>query len=337
MNNPHNPIPYTLTDSALTVFLPEGPRSIDRASAAAAQVLNEVRSTDTNVDRVRDLMTPAAAAQRVLANTGVALVGSTVVYRGRRITNRHLEDRLLDLAAQGMDIEPWKRFVARIEANPSERSRDEIHLFCESGNLPITEDGCILAYKRVNDDYTDCYTRSFDNSVGSVLEMERKDVDDNRNRTCSRGFHFCSQEYLKSFLRGRGRIMVVKVAPEDIVSIPADYNNTKGRTWRYEVVGEIDVTEEDSAEAWGITNHLVSTDYEESFDFGDDEGVCEECGQAMWDDICDLCYDEGYDEDVYEEDEVEVHHDDVVTVRTDAFQAPPAPRVGTWVRRLFGR
>jgi hypothetical protein len=33
--------------------------------------------------------------------------------------------------------------------------------------------------------------------------------------------------------------MVVKINPADVVSIPNDYSNTKGRTWRYEVVGEI--------------------------------------------------------------------------------------------------
>ena len=32
--------------------------------------------------------------------------------------------------------------------------------------------------------------------------------------------------------------MIVKINPKDVVAIPADYNNTKGRTCRYEVVGE---------------------------------------------------------------------------------------------------
>ena len=32
--------------------------------------------------------------------------------------------------------------------------------------------------------------------------------------------------------------MIVKINPKDVVAIPSDYNNTKGRTCRYEVVGE---------------------------------------------------------------------------------------------------
>lgn len=33
--------------------------------------------------------------------------------------------------------------------------------------------------------------------------------------------------------------MLVKINPADVVSIPRDYNNTKGRCWTYEVVDEI--------------------------------------------------------------------------------------------------
>jgi hypothetical protein len=32
--------------------------------------------------------------------------------------------------------------------------------------------------------------------------------------------------------------MILKINPKDVVSIPADYNNTKGRCCRYEVVAE---------------------------------------------------------------------------------------------------
>ena len=104
----------------------------------------------------------------------------------------------------------------------------------------ITEDGHFLAYKRVRNNYTDLHSGRFDNTVGSNPAMLRNDVDDNRDRTCSRGLHFCAKHYLPSFGAGTGnRVMVVKVNPADVVSIPSDYNNAKGRTWTYEVVGEV--------------------------------------------------------------------------------------------------
>jgi hypothetical protein len=52
--------------------------------------------------------------------------------------------------------------------------------------------------------------------------------------------HFCSQDYLPHFGNGYdSRVVIVKINPADVVSIPSDYNNAKGRACRYEVVGEI--------------------------------------------------------------------------------------------------
>jgi hypothetical protein len=69
--------------------------------------------------------------------------------------------------------------------------------------------------------------------------MPREQVDKDRNNTCSVGLHFCSKDYLSSYGGASGHTMIVKINPADVVSIPSDYDNTKGRTWKYEVVGEI--------------------------------------------------------------------------------------------------
>jgi hypothetical protein len=42
---------------------------------------------------------------------------------------------------------------------------------------------------------------------------------------------------------GGERIMIVKINPRDVVSIPSDYNDTKGRACRYEVIGELNKEE----------------------------------------------------------------------------------------------
>jgi hypothetical protein len=85
-----------------------------------------------------------------------------------------------------------------------------------------------------------------DNSPGKIVEMERNAVDDNMHNTCSTGLHFCSKEYLPHFgNRDSGkkadRVVILKINPRDVVSIPADYNATKGRACRYEVIGELGV------------------------------------------------------------------------------------------------
>ena len=40
----------------------------------------------------------------------------------------------------------------------------------------------------------------------------------------------------------------MKINPRDVVSIPSDYNDAKGRACRYEVVGEVGVNPDDNAE-----------------------------------------------------------------------------------------
>ena len=42
--------------------------------------------------------------------------------------------------------------------------------------------------------------------------------------------------------------MILKINPRDVVSIPTDYNDSKGRCCRYEVIGEVGVNPEDEVE-----------------------------------------------------------------------------------------
>ena len=40
--------------------------------------------------------------------------------------------------------------------------------------------------------------------------------------------------------------MILKINPRDVVSIPADYGDTKGRCCRYQVIGELGVDPADA-------------------------------------------------------------------------------------------
>lgn len=129
-------------------------------------------------------------------------------------------------------------------SNPSKRAVTELYGFLEKNSLPITPDGHFLAYKKVRDSFLDVHSGKFDNSVGKVVEMERNKVDDDKNNTCSTGLHFCGMSYLNSF--GGERTVIVKINPRDVVSIPTDYNEAKGRACRYEVIGELGVEAEEA-------------------------------------------------------------------------------------------
>jgi len=162
-----------------------------------------------------------------------------VSYKDKPINN-YLTRKIVQLQKEGFTIEPLLAFLENLQDNPSYRAREELYEFLEYGKLPITQDGYFIAYKKVNNSYKDIYTNTFDNSVGAICEMGRVDVDDNSARTCSAGLHFASREYMKHYgIHPADKIMAIKINPADVVAIPQDYNNTKGRCCKYEVIAEL--------------------------------------------------------------------------------------------------
>lgn len=196
---------------------------------------------------------------------GVSIYEDRIQYMEKDIHNG-LAKQIISTFLQGFDVEPLIKFFLNLQKNPSNRAVNELFDFLEAANMiSVTPDGCFLAYKKIRDDYTDIYTGKFDNSPGCICEMDRNDVNDDKTQTCSNGLHFCSYSYLDCFGTGPGnRVVVVKINPADVVSIPADYENAKGRCCRYEVVGEI--------EDWkskDIFDKPVCVDFEPSTDFSD--------------------------------------------------------------------
>lgn len=199
---------------------------------------------EKDYDRVRVLSSPARTIEDALTEEATdgndggycEVVDGVVIYNGKPMHNT-LTQRMIEMLNDGFDIEPMKKFLVNLYENPSYRSVNELYRFLEKGNLPITDDGYFLAYKKVRADYRDVRSGTFDNSVGSVCAMNRNEVDENSRNECSNGLHFCSRDYLANF--NGVHVMIVKINPRDVVAIPEDYNSSKGRTCRYEVIGEL--------------------------------------------------------------------------------------------------
>ena len=176
---------------------------------------------------------------------GVVITEDTILIDGEEISTP-LANQIRRHYNEGISIEPIINFIRKVRLNPSYRIRNQLWNFIEasqnSGGFTLAEDGDILAYKKVSKDYKDIYTGKFDNSVGSVVEMERRNVDDDPNNTCSAGLHFCAYSYLSHYgskSKNTDKIMLVKVNPKDVVSIPTDYGYAKARCCRYEVIQEV--------------------------------------------------------------------------------------------------
>ena len=234
--------PFIMQGNNVTVVIGNKPHTISKTHITYQKVVDAIKAGDW--ETVKNIIEP----KKVVLEYGqgrVSIKGETLYWDGE-VFNGTIAVRMINMLQEGFTIEPLVKFMENLLENPSKRSVDELYGFLEKNNLPITPDGHFLAYKRVRENYFDCHTGTMDNSIGKVVEMPRYKVDDDKDKTCSTGLHFCSEGYLKHF--GGQRTVIVKINPRDVVSIPSDYDNTKGRACRYEVIGEVGVNPEDAVE-----------------------------------------------------------------------------------------
>lgn len=254
-------LPYIITPKGVSVMLNGKMRTLAKESKNYEALCEELVKPTHDLERIACLCDIRTHLQ-MQKYADVCVREDAVLYKGE-VIHGVIAEKLSRMLRAGEDLEPLSLFLDKLMQNPSEASRNELYLWLEAGNAPICPDGDFLAFKRVNANYTDCYTGTIDNSVGQVVEMPREDVDDNRRNECSRGLHFCQHEYLRVF-RG-GRTMILKINPADVVSIPVDYNFQKGRCWRYVVVGETSNDEQESAKTFeGVEVDKTFTSPEQS-------------------------------------------------------------------------
>jgi hypothetical protein len=173
---------------------------------------------------------------------GKVTVKKDGVYYNGTLINNSLTTRILQMIKEGKPVSHMLKFMDRLYQNPQKFAIDELYDWLAGSKLPITDDGRFTAYKVVRNDYKDGYTGTIDNSPGQIVFMLRTDVCTDRNNTCAVGLHFCSGAYVPSYgvtTSSDHRVMQLAIDPADVVSIPTDYNFTKGRTWQYEVIKEV--------------------------------------------------------------------------------------------------
>lgn len=132
------------------------------------------------------------------------------------------------------EINRIKPFLENMFKNPFIDAVHEIYDYCKAMDFEITDDGCFLAYKKVRKDLGSVFDNGeTKHKIGEYTEVKMYDTE--RTNVCSKGLHFCSKSYLQ-YYPGEV-IIIVKVNPMDVVSIPVDYNFAKGRCRKYLVVG----------------------------------------------------------------------------------------------------
>lgn len=166
-----------------------------------------------------------------------------------------ITQRIMQMKKEGWDHQPMLKFLSNLYENVSHRAVNEFYDWIQHKGLAITPEGYILGYKGVSvydgvdqddlngnaltqgdlvDKYTGCSHR---NNVGDTVTMKRRRVDDNCNNGCGSGLHAGTYEYACNWAGYDGKVVLVKIDPRNVVSIPTDCDFQKLRCSEYEVVG----------------------------------------------------------------------------------------------------
>jgi len=237
---------HIITPNSITILINNVPEVIDNSHGNFAKVEQALKDGASEADILR-LMNIGEAVKHFAVETEgkVQVKNGEILYCGE-VVHSALSRRIITLMNEGFDISPFTKFMENLFRNPSNRAVNETYGFLEACNLPITENGTFLAYKKITKDYKDCYTKTIDNSIGAVPEVPRNKVDEDSNRTCSYGLHVASYSYMAHY--PGDRIVICEVDPADVVAVPSDYNNAKMRVCKYKVVNEVNVKDEEIPE-----------------------------------------------------------------------------------------
>jgi len=248
---------FNSSNGSLTAIINGGVYSIDKSHPNYKLILESYKTGNT--EDFLELYTHKKSQDEILtksyvANTGISLEGGKVLYNGKELHHSYGK-RILEAQKEGFPIEPMVLFFNNLMLNPSARSVEELPDFLMNRNLPLTEDGCFLAYKSVNSRWYSKYAgdgslvlisgKEVDgriyNAVGEIIECERNQVDDDRSHECSKGLHVGGLSYSGpggSYNDYGDRVIIVKINPKDVVSVPRDHNAQKVRVCKYIVLAE---------------------------------------------------------------------------------------------------
>ena len=277
MNLTAKDFPRVITRNSI-IINHDGRQHIVRSDEASYELLlGAFRENDW--DSVPDLLSPKVALH-ALSNGQLRVEGEQVYLSDEDgcefQVSQSLNDNILLHLEQKLNLDPLIKFALNLQRNPSSRSVAQLFDWISNTNLTITEDGCFLAYKGVQDNFKDSHSGTFDNSPGAVVKVRRNSVDDDPSRTCSHGLHVATHDYASTF---SNKLMLVKVNPEHVVAVPTDYHRTKMRVCEYEVIEELE----------NKVDHTHGLVYSSPASVSDDE-CCDCCGgDCDDDDHCDYC------------------------------------------------
>ena len=168
-------LPYTIkTNGSVTLYLNGECMTIATDHPNYSKIVDALKVK--KFDEIENLVNVGRAVEKY-AKGQVRIENGSVFFGAFELHNT-LTNRVLKMMNEGFKFDHMLKFLENLLQNPSNRAVNETYTFLENYGLPITDDGCFLAYKAVNNDYKDIYSGKVDNSIGSTPTMPRNMVDE---------------------------------------------------------------------------------------------------------------------------------------------------------------
>ena len=168
----------------------------------------------------------------------VKIAGKETVVPGLENLARHAKH------ANKHNPQAIQAFLNRMAPVLKERqhSSEDLMNFIGNSEMPLTNDGRIICYKRLSKHpsikgmFVDGHSHKVTQRVGSRVFMKSELVDPSRYNSCSNGLHVANQSYMGGF--SAEATFIVLVNPEDFIAVP-EGENGKARVCAYEIIGQM--------------------------------------------------------------------------------------------------
>lgn len=235
-------------NSFITVLLNNKPYTVLSSEPIFADVVSAWKSQD--VELLESLVNKPKLIEKY-SEGNIKVYDGVITYKNAPVKN-YMVDKIFEFMADGLDFMPLVRFLDSLMANPSKEVQDDLYFFLEANQMAITEDGGFLAYKLTTIDGRPIY---HDNGkvvykLGDTVEMNREDCSLSREECGGAGLYFGNKGYWgnefddQNRYTGKGKMFIVKLMPEWVVSIPSAEAQTKGRSYKMIVVAEYESVRE---------------------------------------------------------------------------------------------
>jgi hypothetical protein len=215
------------------------------------EIINRIKA-DPDDETVIDLFDYAAAIARQIEAAfedcvNLKVENKMLTYKGQPVPNEINDLAVRFVQKNPAGLAPLAKFLDRVYDNKNAYTRDVLLPWLNNKGFHFNEDGMLVGYKKVNDDYSSVHSGpgivngvpcdgNLDNSPGNVLEMDRGSVEFDPGQGCAAGLHVGTYGFARSF--SGTRLLMVLVDPKDIVSVPNE-DSAKMRVCKYVVLKEV--------------------------------------------------------------------------------------------------